>query len=44
MVQRAIGRVAARRQIGGGKRFRQSGDARQKQRQKCRDGSEFAYP
>jgi hypothetical protein len=43
MVYRAIGRVAAGEQISGGNGIRQGGDARQKQRQKGRDGCEFVY-
>jgi hypothetical protein len=39
----AIGRVAACERISGGNGFRQGGDTRQKQRQKGRDGCEFAY-
>jgi hypothetical protein len=42
MVNRAIGRAAARGQVGGRKRFRQGGEPRKKQRQKRRDGCEFA--
>lgn len=43
MVQRAIDGVAARGQIGGGKRLRQDRDTREKQRQKGSDGCEFAH-
>jgi hypothetical protein len=43
VVHRAVGRVATGRQIGGGKRLCQGSDTRQKQRQKGRDGCEFAY-
>ena len=43
VVHRTISRVAAGGQIGGGKRLCQGRDTRQKQRQKGRDGCEFAY-
>src|ERR1700688_1296343 len=43
MVHRAIGRVAARQRISGRNGFRQGGYTRQKQRQKGRNGCEFAY-
>jgi hypothetical protein len=42
MVQGAIDRVAARGQIGGGKRLGQASETRYKQRQKCCEGCEFA--
>jgi len=43
MVHRAIGRVAARERISDRNGFRQGGYTRQKQRQKGRNGCEFAH-
>ena len=43
VVHRAIGRVAARKQISSRNGVRQGGDTGQKQRQKGRDGCEFAH-